>query len=879
MPIPAGARLGAYEILAPLGAGGMGEVYKARDSRLNRFVAVKVLPADRVSDPRRKQRFMQEAQAASALNHPNIITLYDIAVDGDRDYLVMEYIAGKTLDTLIPRTGMRLDELLHIALQVAEGLSAAHAAGIVHRDLKPSNIIVSEKGWAKILDFGLAKLTEPGDASADDVTQERSSRTEEGTVLGTAAYMSPEQAEGRMSDYRSDIFSFGAVLYEMASGQRAFQAGSPAATMAAVLYKEPTPLHDVVPDVPEDLERIIVRCLRKEPARRQQHMTDVVVLLQDLKDDSASGTRPRLAAAKSSRARRPLAAVWVVALLLLLAGARWWFTRDADHPPPRVVPLTAFAGSEDHASFSPDANQVVFSWNGDKQDNWDLYVTLVGSAHALRLTTDAADDVFPSWSPDGREIAFLKRGPLRGIYRTSPLGGPEQRLIDLDAADGKPAWSPDGKHLVVAKAYREGASEPGAGALFLVPLQGGDLRPLLTPDAGRWYQDPALSPDGRTLAFASCEGPTYGRYCDVFVVELNADVVPQGTPRRIAAVSTFISGLAWTADGRSVIYCAGNLSTGLYLWRVGAAGRDTPTRLEVASQGATRPAMALKRDILAFSRLRDDTDVWRLTTGERPQALLVSSMLDASAQFSPDGRRIAFASGRGVDRIAIWLSNADGTGVAQLTTGPENYHGSPRWSPDGRAIAYDARGVDGRWNVKVVESSGGQSRQLTSGPFTSTAPTWSRDGRWIYFGSDRTGRFEVWRVAAAGGTAEQITRNGGYLALESPDAKTLYYTKTGDIAGGPLYARAISGDERQVLDRVVARGFAVFEDGIYYLDCTARRKCDIRFFDFAAGSTRVVAPIDEQVGVGLSVAPDRKTFLFTSSASPGSDLMMIENYR
>jgi len=181
----------------------MGEVYKARDSRLNRFVAVKVLPADRVSDPRRKQRFMQEAQAASALNHPNIITLHDIAVDGDRDYLVMEYVAGKTLDTLIPRTGMRLDELLHIALQVAAGLSAAHAAGIVHRDLKPSNIMVSEKGWVKILDFGLAKLTEPSDASADAVTQDRSSTTEEGTVLGTAAYMSPEQAEGRMSDSRT----------------------------------------------------------------------------------------------------------------------------------------------------------------------------------------------------------------------------------------------------------------------------------------------------------------------------------------------------------------------------------------------------------------------------------------------------------------------------------------------------------------------------------------------------------------------------------------------------------------------------------------------------------------------------------------------------
>src|SRR5262245_13225051 len=437
MPISQGTRLGAYVILAPLGAGAMGEVYKARDTRLNRFVAIKVLPAERVADEWRKQRFVQEAQAASALNHPNIITIHDIDTDGDRDYLVMEYVPGKTLDHLIPRTGLRLDELLRIALQVAEGLSAAHAAAIAHRDLKPSNIIVSETGLVKVLDFGLAKLIEPSDVMANDATRERSLKTQAGTVMGTAAYMSPEQAEGKAVDARSDVFSFGVVLYEMASGRRAFQRDSQAATMAAVLDKEPTPLRDAAPDVPYELERIIGRCVRKDPARRQQHMTDVKGLLEELKEESKSG---KLATPRTSKtSRRPWPVVTAgLALIVVLAGAGLWLARESDNQPPRVIPLTAFAGSEAYPSFSPDGNQVVFSWNGEKQDNWDLYINMIGSAPALRLTTDAADDLFPSWSPDGRQIAFVKHGRLSGIYLTSPLGGAEQRIADFDPAEGSP---------------------------------------------------------------------------------------------------------------------------------------------------------------------------------------------------------------------------------------------------------------------------------------------------------------------------------------------------------------------------------------------------------------------------------------------------------
>jgi serine/threonine protein kinase len=480
----------------------MGEIYKSRDTRLNRFVAIKVLPPELLTDAARKQRFIQEAQAASALNHPNIITIHDISIDNGRDYLVMEHVPGKTLEALIPRTGMRLGELLKIAIQVAQGLSVAHAAGIIHRDLKPSNIMVSESGVVKIIDFGLAKLTERREVSEDDVTLTMSAKTDAGTVLGTAAYMSPEQAEGKPLGARSDIFSFGAVLYEMATGRRAFPGDSKMAILSAVLNQEPKPLSNAAPGLPPEFERIVMRCLRKDPGKRQQDMTDVKLLLEELREESESGKLVTAVASKAHRRRRPWVAT-AAALVALVGGTGLWLALNREERPLHVIPLTTYAGSENFPSFSPDGNQVVFSWNGEKQDNWDLYVKMIGNATALRLTTDAASDVLPAWSPDGRQIAFLKDGERAGIYLISPLGGPEQKIADsLGAFDrevsfdfmtetvraGPPAWSTDGKFLILAKPRHLPKTGLNDGALFLVPVQGGEPRILLA----------LLRPDGRT---------------------------------------------------------------------------------------------------------------------------------------------------------------------------------------------------------------------------------------------------------------------------------------------------------------------------------------------------------------------------------------------
>jgi serine/threonine protein kinase len=429
--------LGPYEILAPIGAGGMGQVYKARDTRLDRIVAVKVLSTDKIADPERKQRFRQEAKAASSLNHPNIITIYDIGSENGIDYLAMEFVAGKTLDQLTPRNGMRIGDLLGYAAQAADALAKAHQAGIVHRDLKPSNVMVSSEGLVKVLDFGLAKLTQPA-TGEDAETKTMAALTSDGTIVGTTYYMSPEQAEAKPLDGRSDVFSFGTMLYEMATGQRPFHGGSQVAVLSAILREEPKAIGELRPDVPAELTRVITRCLRKDPARRFQHMDDLKVALDELKEESDSG---KLSASSVGAAVAPATPsgkkrIWIAAgaaLLLAVAIAGWRFNRGAPSAPDapfQPVPLTSYRGNENYPSFSPDGNQVAFSWDSEKEGLPDIYVKLIGPGAPLRLTSSPEDSYSPKWSPDGRSIAFLRgNSDDKFLVIVVPaLGGPERKV-------------------------------------------------------------------------------------------------------------------------------------------------------------------------------------------------------------------------------------------------------------------------------------------------------------------------------------------------------------------------------------------------------------------------------------------------------------------
>ena len=686
--------------------------------------------------------------------------------------------------------------------------------------------------------------------------------------------MSPEQAEGRKVDARSDIFSFGSMLYEMVTGARAFRGDTPPTTLAAVITQDPKPPGAIVTDLPPDLEKIILRCLRKDAARRFQTMADLKVELEDVKIESDSQAS---AAGAPMRARRWRRWLLVTALAAPLLGVAVWYVlrhRTAPLPPAVVVPLTSYPGNESAPSFSPDGTQVAFQWNGEKEDNWDIYVKLVGAVTPLRLTTDPATDLGPVWSPDGRQIAFLRsRGGQTSIYLISPIGGPERKLADCQPARSPAmAWSPDGEWLAVAERESQGSN-----GIFLIPVERGEKK-RLTSNPANIDHCPAFSPDGRFLAYASCASR---QSCDVHLLELGPDYEPKGQPRRVTHQTAFMTGIAWARDERSLVYTASVESeSNPYLWRASISSSAKPERLELAGPQALYPAISRSANRLAFSRGVVDEDIWRFEAGAPPRSFISSTRDERGPQFSSDGRKIAFSSSRS-GLMEIWICDQDGSNPVQLTDRLGRYQATPRWSPDDRWIAFSSLSENGKRSIYVVDAAGGQPRRVTSPDYDEHIPSWSRDGRWIYFASGRSGRSEIWRIPAAGGASTQITDNGAYVADESWDGKAIYYVKNVPYAAQPLYAKSLAGGaEWQVLDSVYARSFLAVEDGIYHIaGADDQGAYSLQFFDFATGKSRVLTRIDSSPSIGLTVSPDRKTILFSAYKPINSDLMLIENFR
>ena len=879
-----GRRILHYDILEKLGEGGMGVVYKARDTHLDRFVAIKVLPAEKVADPERRRRFVQEAKAASALQHPNIITVHDIAQADGLDFIVMEYVAGKTLDEVIPRKGLRLSLALKYAVQVADALARAHGAGIIHRDLKPSNVMVDEHGLVKVLDFGLAKLTEDAAATAETATM----RTGEGTVLGTAAYMSPEQAEGKPIDSRSDVFSFGSVFYEMLTGQRAFPGDTAASTIASILREEPKPVSQVAEGLPRDAEKIVRRCLRKDRDHRFQTMADLKVALEELKEDSDSGKLDMAVVppAKSPRRRRGLLYSAAAACVLLVAAAlAWrWASPIAPPAPPKLVPLTAFTGLEFQPAFSPDGKQVAFSWNGPKEDNYDIYVMLIGTSAPVRLTTDPAFDRYPVWSPDGRRIAFMRYATTTraaSVMLMSALGGSESKLAEAVAIGLD--WSPDGKFV----AFPEVAAPGEVPQIVLLSPDTGERRIVKTPPP-REEGDalPRFSPDGKALAFYRLrQGPS-----PIGIVSLTGR---PGEARMIRPAETNIglTPFAWTPDSRELVFSGTYRATRSRVWRVAANGRTPPAEVVGIGQYANDIAIARQGGYLAYRRDWSDSNIWRidLDRGRRTSApvnLIASTLIDGAPGFSPDGRRIVFASNRSGNG-EIWVSGADGSNQTQVThLGARGTAGSPAWSPDGRTIAFDAADAGGG-QVYTLSAEGGPVKRLTDGSEFNVVPTWSRDSRWIYFTSYRAGSEQLWKMPAGGGTPVQITRHGGANAMESADGASLYYAK-GTAKPGTWKMPIGGGEEVLVLD-VPGAGrwghMVLTGSGLYYIAPDGKEvpaRFAIFFHDFATRQTTRVAQLAKPpspTSRSLALSPDGRIFLFTQLDASGSDLMLLENFR
>ena len=904
-----GQTLAHFEILEKLGEGGMGVVYKARDTHLDRLVAIKLLPPDKVADLDRRLRFVQEAKTASALNHPGIVTIYDIAQHDGVDFIAMEFVPGRTLDRVIARRGLRLTEAVDYGIQIADALAAAHGAGIVHRDLKPSNMVVTEQGRIRVLDFGVAKLLERSALGAGEQPSTSTSHalvTAQGAIVGTVAYMSPEQAEGKAVDARTDIFSLGAVLFEMVTGQRAFQGDSALSTLTAVLDEEPKPVSQLREAVPRELERVITRCLRKDPDRRWQAMSDVKIALRELKEELDSGALAAGTAAVPRPRRSVLIAVAALSSVLAAGVIGWLMWRDRgagpiarEATPFTAIPLTTYPGREQQPAFSPDGNSVAFAWNGETEDNWDVYVKLIGPGSPQRLTKDPAIELSPAWSPDGRSIAFGRvRDDLRVVILAVPSrGGPERELLET-ARSGVLglgqilAWSADSRSLVVGTS----ASIAEPIVLTAVDVATGTTRPITRPMPD-FQADllPSISPDGRMLAFVRLRRGL--RTGELHVQALSAGFEPLGESRHLAGKGVFYHGVAWSADGRDVIVSSGT-SGDVALWRIPLQHPEQQQRLSPFGDECRQPTVALLQGRLAFTRASWDENTWRMTLSApgraagAPVRAIGSTWSELNAQFSPDGSRIVFESMRSGTQ-ELWVADPDGRNGLQLTSFNGRLGGTPAWSPDGQSIAFDLRNEDGRGDVYVMAARGGAPARLTDHPADDLVPTWSRDGKSIYFGSTRSGTYQIWKMSARGGDAVQVTQHGGTYAKESIDRKYIYYARTRPLAG--IWRVPVTGGEEvEVVPRLASYGnFAVAMDGLYFeaslpgnpLDHNpdftpfTRLKTAIDFLSFATGKVSRVITLDRHAGHGFDLSPDERTLLFAQMDSFSEDLMLVENFR
>lgn len=885
-----GTRVGHFEVIDRIGEGGMGVVYKARDVSLNRLVALKSLN-NSAADSERRQRFIQEAQAASALNHPNIVTIFEVFREGAGDFIAMELVAGHTLADLPPGRKLRIAEVVGIGEQIAAALATAHAAGIVHRDLKPSNVMLTPEGNVKVLDFGLAKLTErtPIPQSENDATQSAvTPRTEAGSIMGTAAYMSPEQAEGRPVDHRTDIFSFGSLLYELASGQRAFEGPSRIQIMAAVIEREPAPLQGLVASVPRELERLIGRCLKKNPLERPQSLHDVRHALQDIRADLSSGqvnaALPPPGAVTAlpvppARRRWWLLAAGAVAVAAAALGGLRLFRPPLPPPSFHARPLTTYPGSESHGTLSSDLRQIAFAWEGAAGDNVDIYIRNLASGDPLRLTSHPARDYAPSWTPAGDTILFLRDEPggqPPGVYAIASLGGTERRVYSLggDARggpDAKISFTPDGKYFVVTDGH----------ALTLVQFETGTSRKLELGVTAKGHMHPgapAISPSGNRIA-AIFSGASEGDSIYVAPLDTSSNTSASGNPRRLVR-SRFgaLSSVAWAKDGEALFY---------------TDSREGPSRLfRIWADGGGGPAMAVPgigdhigqistvADRLIYTYSYQDWNLWTLPVGPAaragapPQAFAQSTQAENSPGFSPDGKQVAFISERAGDSD-IWVSAADGSQLRQLTKGA-SVRSAPLWSPDGTEILYSAFTDEGRGSY-AVRADSGSSRRV--GPIGSARPIWSLDGKSIYFTLGVGDKYRTYRLPAAGTGEPQPIHPREWSGMDMPLGET-------PDGSGFLVDTAAQGVVRVPLDGgsapeplsgagPVFHGAFRGKGGLYYRDGQSGLLMHYRFGDGSRAQLGNFPPLSRD----FAVSPDGNTLIFSRVDQRIRDLMIIEGIR
>ncbi len=712
-----GEMLGPYRVETRIGQGGMGVVYRAWDTRLDRRIALKILRPEQVNDPVRRQYLVREARAASALAHPNIVTVHDIGTERNIDFIAMEFVEGRPLNDAIPPSGLPPKQAVAYAIQIAGALRGAHAAGVVHRDLKPGNIMITREGMVKLLDFGLARRIRLGDGSG--------TLTMHGEIAGTPQYMSPEQIRGEPVDHRSDVFAFGAVLYRMLSGRDLFDRGSPMDSMSAILNADAAELCNREAAIPETLERVILHCVEKSPAERFQSAQDVGYALE-----AAIGQPVPIAPAADTGGRLRRYGIWVAAVsLAVAAGILSAYLYLGRQPARRSVSGSLFAqvtddaGAELFPSLSADAATVAFA--GKASGNWDIYLQQVGSAQAVNLTKDSpGDDTQPAFSPDGGRIAFRSDRNGGGIFIMGRDGAGVRRISDVGY---NPAWSPDGRKLAFAE---ESITRPEdrsgrVSQLWTVDVASGRKR-LVSQEDG---VQPQWSPDGQFLAYWAIDKDGDR---DLWTVRAEG-----GPPIRITRDAFLDWNPVWSPDGAWLYFCSNRGGT-MAIWRIPIKQSTGEPRgaPELVRGPASYPAhLSFSHDgrFLAYvnqittghlNAVRFDPE--REVVMSEPREIVRSTKGVARPALSPDGAWLAFNSTEQEEEL--FVTTADGAGLRQLTNGGYRHRG-PRWSPDGKRIAFFST-RSGDWEIWTTDPDGAEFHQTTYLGGNNVAwPVWSADGK------------------------------------------------------------------------------------------------------------------------------------------------------
>jgi Protein kinase domain/WD40-like Beta Propeller Repeat len=796
MSLQPGARLGPYDILAPLGAGGMGEVYRARDTRLGREAAIKVLPSALAADPERVRRFEREARSVSALNHPNIVTIYEVGSTDSVAYIAMELVDGEPLRAVLLDGALPVRRVLQIGAQVAEGLAKAHASGIVHRDLKPENVMVTTDGHVKILDFGLAKLTQPdsgGDSQAPAPTI--SGATQEGVIVGTVGYMSPEQATGAPVDYRSDQFSFGSILYEMATGRRAFQRASAPQTQAAIIQDEPEPIGGLNPRIPAPLRLTVLRCLAKDARSRYASTEDLARELATIRDnlsDVSSGAGVLATEPVPAPKRRWWIPASIAAAILLALGIVGWRLQERDYfwknplAGARFTHLTDWEGSEVDAAISSDGKFVAFL--SDRVGPFEAWVMQVGSDEALNISRGLMRDLY---APYIRNLGFASDDSHVWIRITEPLGQPNggvSWLVPTMGGNPRPFlpealsidWSPDRARLV----YNAGL--PGS-PLFVADRNGANGKQILIDKPGMRNNFPVWSPDGRFIYFVRGQTALYDM--DIWRIPSGGGVI-----ERLTNYHARVAYPAFLGE-RTLLYTAprpDGSGSGLYAMDI---DRRIPHAVSFGLEEYVSVAASADGRRLVATVANPTSHLWSAPITDHVvneagvSRFSLPAVRAAAPRFGPD--YLLFLSSKGAAN-GLWRLK-DGVAI-ELWRGSEGMvAAAPTVSPDGSRISFVVR-HEGQGHLYVMASDGTGSRRIAESLDARDAPSWSPDGKWIAVIAPEGNEQPLFKVPVDGG--EPVRLVGGFNSdpVWSPDAQFIVYSEN---QGGSAYRlKAVTPDKQ-----------------------------------------------------------------------------------